>query len=773
MVLLLKLNPFSLIIEQDKISAIYDNRYDSKVDITDGTGRFGSLTYTLLTDDITNTDKPPFVPYNTRIASYENYYNQGETIILENRTHLVNLTVTSRPDRLIFDQLCQSNELSACGLLLSLNFMSTKNGDWRSQLLVSSPYHTKDKKHFMHFFTRPDGNHLVFILENDIDGYRINYSPYLSGHYIRGFELLSQFDRAYGRTSREEKRVRVHIIPVQSYQEAMLHASEVWGISALCYDSSSVKVGQPFSFNSIGNVEKIIIKSPSDKKSVIEGTDFIPEEYGIYTAVPYDNNEAGMDCSFFVWDDFEQMHKRACNSIKQDRSNMIGHTSDGIPVWKPTHLFYRNYEDYNLCEHGMWCWSLLRYLRISGSNDLISAEARNYLNIIMAEKGGVLLTACSILAEEQYKTHNSTRIQEVYNGVNILLDAYRVFREEKYLNFAIKVLKTRLISDMGEDGGIYRHGSDGDTETTVDYTTVTCMVIPIVDMACFLESSGDERYIFYKDAAVKIADFVTNRGFSFPTEGGRHPDVSNEMEEGSMSCSALTVLYVARHIICKNEYLDFAREVLDMHDAYTVYTHHPIMFCSSLRWWETIWEGDSDGPSVCFGHSWSLWRAEAQFLYGLLCFDDERIFDAYNGFMGNYAKEDKDGNFYAVYQYEQISSGAVAANGREIDFSNREGFPDRYDSTLSRYLFARNYECFYQIAAIVNINGKQQCCGCHIKGETFVIDAPIFNTLYLGNIAGSIKIKCKESPRIISQRHYRFVDTNDSFIEIEIDSFTN
>lgn len=118
------------------------------------------------------------------------------------------------------------------------------------------------------------------------------------------------------------------------------------------------------------------------------------------------------------------------------------------------------------------------------------------------------------------------------------------------------------------------------------------------------------------------------------------------------------------------------------------------MFRSSLRWWETIWEGDSDGPAVCFGHAWSIWRAEAQFLYGLLAGDNRRLLDSYNGFLGNYAKEQADGRVYAIYQYEPISGGDVTINGSQMHYCVHDGFPRKADDTTSRYLFARDFQCW-------------------------------------------------------------------------------
>lgn len=53
---------------------------------------------------------------------------------------------------------------------------------------------------------------------------------------------------------------------------------------------------------------------------------------------------------------------------------------------------------------------------------------------------------------------------------------------------------------MSSDGAIMRYGSDGTTAENADYTTVTCMVFPIVDMAVLLKEMEDERYGFFEEA---------------------------------------------------------------------------------------------------------------------------------------------------------------------------------------------------------------------------------------------------------------------------------
>lgn len=740
---------FKMNYTDSQIHTIYDQRYDLPVDITDGTGRFGQLVYTLKSEDIAKSSKPEFIPYVEHYASYDTCMRGKDYVTMKNHEFSTILKVIEEQEQIILDMDCTSDKVSCCGMFLPLNFLSCKNGKKEQQFLVSSPYHTADKKHWMYYFTRPDGNNLVLIVEGELEGYKINYSPYLAGHYIRGFSFLWRLDRVYHTVAENELKMRVHIIPVKTYEEAMQWAMSIWNIPAIYYNMASVRIGEQFKFNTTGSVDMVHVVSPSGKEMELHDSFFTAEEYGIHQLIPYSQGKAGMDVSVFAWDDKNDMYRRAMDSLICDHTNVIGYSSQNIAIWRPPHLFYRGFSDHNLCEHGMWCWAMLRYMRLHGTVKEYVEEVENFLHIVMAEKGGYTNHACSILEEQGYLTKDSTRMQEAYNGVNILLDAWRVFGEAKYLEFAIATLTARLDADMNEFGGLMRHGSDGTTAEVADYTTVTCMVFPVVDMALALKELGDNRYKLFESAAIKIADYIVQRGFSFPTEGGEHPEVNEELEEGSVSCSALTVCYVAAHLCRKQEYLDFAKKILELHDAFSVYTPHPVMFRSSLRWWETIWEGDSDGPAVCFGHAWSLWRAEAQFWYGMLCFDKTRLLDSYNGFMGNYAKEELDGTMYTIYQYEPMSGGALATEGTEMDYSVHEGFPTRADETLSRYLFARDFECWQSSAAVFELDGIVYFLGCHTECGEFVSEGTNLKRIYLDMPEGRYVFSVNQKVEVI------------------------
>ena len=176
---------------------------------------------------------------------------------------------------------------------------------------------------------------------------------------------------------------------------------------------------------------------------------------------------------------------------------------------------------------------------------------------------------------------------------------------------------------------------------------------------------------------------------NFPTEGGVTDEAETEMEDESISCTALSLLYYCAKIERKEEYIAKAKEILDVHESWVIKTPLAPMYHSSLRWWETKWEGDKDGNAICAGHAWTIWRAEADYWYGTLLSDDEYLLKAYNGFISNFAKIDKDGKSYTCYQPDYITGGGFTDKSNDVEFRIAKGFPRQTDSGLSRYVWIR------------------------------------------------------------------------------------
>ena len=161
-----------------------------------------------------------------------------------------------------------------------------------------------------------------------------------------------------------------------------------------------------------------------------------------------------------------------------------------------------------------------------------------------------------------YNVFKSGRIQEQFFGIIILLDAYKYFKDEKYLLYAKRALDSLILHHQNKQGGFETFVEW--TQRTEDYTTVCAPMITIVDMALFLEKIDPEKSAYYKESARRCAEYLYDRGLNFPTEGGSTDEAETEMEDGSISCTALSLLYYCSKIERVEKYIKKAKEILDL-----------------------------------------------------------------------------------------------------------------------------------------------------------------------------------------------------------------
>ncbi len=741
------MNAFIPKVDNDKNNLkITDSRYNEFTDITDGNYHFGELAFTLLSEDMNKVSATPGMPYAQRTVEYDSVFtDENGEISLENYNFKTQTRISFNEEYMSLNMRCDSDRVSEWGLYLPFNMTNQPNGDWRKQAVPATIYHIADQKKWFCYLTRPDGNNLIAICENDIDGIKIDYC----GFKIDAVRFLYSFDRALGYPKNEGNEFTVRIYGVSDFDEAVSVAAEVWQMPMAYFDVSACKVGDEIKLKVAGQYDSLVIEAPNSTSKSILTTENEPEitlgEYGLNRITPYYKDKCGADCSVYAYYDWSEGYKKACMSVKQNYDKILGTTSDGSAVWEPPHAEYRGTKDYNLCEHAMWCSAAIRYMLIYGIDEKLKRDAQNLLNIITTTNPDLFIKRCTIVPEAQgeiapYNTFGLNRSQEAFNGAEILIDAYKLFGEKDYLELAINVLNAR-IDEMDENGCIYRNG--------VDYCTVTCMILPICDMAVLLKSLNDGRFKKFETAAIKMADHIVKRGFNFPTEGDCIP---NMKEEGSMSCSALSVVYVCELLEYKKEYIDFAKQILSAHNAWVSKVPYPPAFNSTMRWWETKWEGDTTGPAICYGHAWTIWRAEADYYFGILTANKESIIASYNGYMSNFSKMDKDGNMYAIYQNEPISSKDLVSFEKRVH-KNEIGFPEKRDSTLSRYAFVRAFKSWFSTTAVIG----NRCLNGRIENNRLISYAPDFETLFVSDYKGTITFKSEKKVRIVTDKAFTVI----------------
>lgn len=625
-----------------------------------------SVCYTLKTDDVTKGEKPWGTPYIDRTGEF---IYDGK--IFNRETDTV-LAVEEYERGLKFTAEHRGQTLSEWGLNFPFNFMGKLDGgDFSEQFLLNSPYITPDRNIMSFYLTKPNGNHLLLAVKSGAAGWKMDYSPYQGGHFFLNLKIFGSFDRVYGRGEGNSK-LEIVMLPVSDYFEALEELSALYGRPFIYPVLSNGKIGESTRLLKFGKCDKIVEEHDGVIKE-IQG-DYIFSSDGESRLTPYYKGEKGAPVTVYGYSSLLDLYKKSMDSVDL---SVVAQT------------------DGNLCEHQCWASAMLRFL-INYKERLTESEVKIYedkvlslLGVITEKDPAKAVARRTILQApfEDYPAYNifkSRRIQEQFFGITILLDAYKYFGNQEYLSYAVGATDCLIEHYQGEDGGL-ETSNFGEKE---DYTTVCCAMIPLVDMANFLRDVRPELSRKYEDSARKMAEYLYVRGLDFPTEGGDECE-NVEMEDGSISCTALSLLYYCKNVKREERFIIKAKEILDLHESWVIKTPICQMENSSLRWWETQWEGDKDGPALCCGHAWTVWRAEADYLYYALTGDGKYLVKAKNGFGTNFAKIQPDGTTYSIYNVDDINGGGFHSRCEEVVFKIANKFADTTDSGISRYVWIR------------------------------------------------------------------------------------
>ena len=654
---------FNIQIENGKIVGLFPD--GETQNMANAEGDTGTVGYTLMSDDIRHQErKTEGVLFYDRVAEYdktEQLYNKTVCYNTENKIKTIYELVG---DRLDIQSKTSSEKISQYALNFDLNFLNSESGSYKTALLATSPYTSEDGEHLYYILTRPDGRFMVIVSRKKCDGWRLFYGR---NQKISRLQIIASFDKVFGSSGCKE--ISVSVFFTNSIDEAYQRISELLE-RPLLKNIVSGGFDSKASIEIVGDATQIDLRSPSGVESVINVTDkkliVDMSEYGYYIATPYYNGQKGLNTVLWNGVDAFSLFNKCTDAIK-----------------KPYH------NDENLCEGGMFLWSMLANMK-SRQSLKYDAVAKEELDVIMCR--GDRIVPCRTIVPyktEKYAPYHiceSGRIQEQFVGASILLEAYRLYHEKEYLDYAINAMD-ELLENYYDNGKIFNGKGE-------DYTTVVTPMIPVVDLAIELKDIDPQKSEKYKKTALEMAEFLLKRGLNFPTEGA-----SSKYEDGSISCTALSLVYLCANLIYDEKYIEFAKDVLTVHKAWTIYTPDARMYGSSFRWWETIWEGDGEGQAICAGHAWTIWKAEALFWYGVLTGDKEALRASWNGFVTNFAKATPQGNMYSCYEPDYIRGGGREKlkatllhlqDGVKIDsFSLAHNYPIHTDSSLSRYVWIR------------------------------------------------------------------------------------
>ncbi len=631
--------------------------------------------YTFESDDITTGEKPWGVPYIDRedCAKVE-----GNSLIYDKSKSVV--TVSPLGDGFLLDLKCEGDKIDELGLVLPFNFMGKKGGKWQEQLLFNSPYISNDRKIIYSYLSNPNGNDLVTCVLSEADGWKMDYSPFSFGHYFINLRFLANFDKVY-KTKSKRNSLRVALLPCCGFPDALDKLSKIYSVPFMDYSIGGGQIGDKIRLVPHGKIDTLV--------EVFDGKERVlpyRDEYELYhlgevSIIPVSEGKRGAGITLYAYNNLLDLYKRSIDTVDLE--------------------IIKKHTDSNLCEHQCWASATLRYL-LNYKDTLTDAEVANYetrlrslLLTLTEQDPNLAMPRITILKMPHegfgaFNVFKSRRVQELFFGITILLDAYKYFGDKIYYEYAVGATDCLIRDYQDESGRIFIDWGDKKD----DYTTVCAPMIPLVDMANFLRDKDKAKSDKYFECAEKMASYLYERGLNFPTEGVSSDLVEEEMEDGSISCTALCLLYFCKNVRPCVDYIKKAREILKIHDTWVIKTPICQMHGSSLRWWETQWEGDADGPAICAGHAWSIWRAEADYLFYEITKEEEYLTRAKNGFMTNLSKIDKDGKSYAIYSPDEITGGGFFSKSEQVRLEIAPRFPRTEDCGLSRYVWIRMNDTF-------------------------------------------------------------------------------
>lgn len=291
-----------------------------------------------------------------------------------------------------------------------------------------------------------------------------------------------------------------------------------------------------------------------------------------------------------------------------------------------------------------------------------------------------------------FNLYRCGRVQEAFSFLTTYVEAARAFGNEAFYEHAVRVALATVRDHVDERGCINSWYAQNDP-LPHDYTTVIAPLVDLVFLVGEMERRGDGRAAELRQAGIRVADFLVRRGLFFPTEGAAQH--RRWMEDGSISCTALSLIYAYWHLERKPAYLEMAKQVLAYHENWRLDVPDARVMDSTFRYWESLWENDGEGHAINAGHPWTLWRAEAAFYLGMATGDAKTLVQSYNGYRTNLCKFMPDGTAYGSFTPDYLP--------RRLRWMGlAHCYPKTPDHSISFYLWARLTDTWMRTVAVID-----------------------------------------------------------------------
>lgn len=620
------------------------------------------------------------------------------------------------------------SDANQVGLDLDVAFMDVdQDAPENYQYTVQCPYCSEDRSVSYVYLSRPTGPGMLIVgltpatwrLRYGRGGFgEVGWIPRAYSaplHAVLGLQMLARVDSALDPTSKPGPvRQGVRIRFPENLREARRYMARDMGLPILSAPTLACEEGESLRFTASSSAKEATLESPDGTvmpvdlepvdENALKGEVTLKKE-GFYTLKISDGQGHTSDMVL-------RCGASWLDTLKRSVFNKKGHAALSAEGQYWAHAMVLARKHIGASEQmERYLYDILVRILMQGVDPpkLPSREPTHLVEDVSQEDGWYVHAPYP----EPHTAHGTDfsafhmfkcdRVQDATNMIELLLLAADAYDEDAFYEQAIRIAEAIIHDNIDDAGRIYRT-SRHDPNITRDYTTVVAPLQNLTQLWRAMEKRRDPRAERLKAIVLKVADYLVARGFDFPTEGP--PPHQRWTEDGSISCTALSLLYVYRHVEARPEYLDMAEKVLDFHESWGIDAPDVRMLGSSYRYWETQWENDKEGRAINAGHPWTLWRAEALYWYALLKRDPRRLLQSYNGYWTNRCKFMPDGSTYSCFTPDYIPD-------RPRRFELVHSYPETTDPSISYYLWPRSAETWWRTIGIVDAKaaGCDADCG--------------------------------------------------------------
>ncbi len=224
-----------------------------------------TFSYTYLTDDITKGERSAdTTPYDSREGAFTHIVNfKQNAVVFNSQDGQTTLTLENKNDIVHLHLSTLREDYSEFGLNMPFNFMGKFNGGGHTnQYLFNSPYISEDNEIKFCYLSNSNGRNLVVLFLDDADGWKVEYSKFLGGHYFDSLKCLASFDRAY-KMGGTNKTLSLAMFIVKDFNECLERVSSILRVPMLSYEKS-------YTFDGKG---ELTVHGKCDKVEMVCGED--------------------------------------------------------------------------------------------------------------------------------------------------------------------------------------------------------------------------------------------------------------------------------------------------------------------------------------------------------------------------------------------------------------------------------------------------------------------------------------------------------------------